>query len=81
MRMKSRLSLTVDPRVIRQAKRVAKKRNMSLSGLVESLLEEASDSSPKANPSRTFSQRWKGKLEVTARDEARFEGLATKHGL
>jgi predicted HicB family RNase H-like nuclease len=40
MRMKNRLSLTIDPLIARKAKRVAKNQNKSLSALVEGLLSD-----------------------------------------
>ncbi len=81
MRMKNRLSLTIDPRIARQAKRVAKKRNTSLSALVEQLLAKESADTTKPESAKPFSQRWKGKLKVAAKDEARFQKLAAKHQL
>ena len=81
MRMKNRLSLTIDPKVVRQAKRVAKKRNTSLSALVEQLLAIESSDMVKPEPTKPFSQRWKGKLKIASKNETRFKKLAAKHQL
>ncbi len=40
--MKSRVTITLDPEVHRLAKRVAKRRHTSVSGLIESLLQAES---------------------------------------
>jgi len=82
MRMKTRLSLTVDPQVTHRAKRVARHRKQSLSAMVEDLLREAADSGGRARSvSRPFSERWAGRLKLESKDEPRFKHLAKKYGL
>lgn len=84
MRMKSRITLTVDPRVTHSAKRAARLRNKSLSALVEDLLREVSmaDSGDAPDPKQSFSERWAGKLKLEHREgDARFEALAGKYDL
>jgi len=84
MRMKSRLTLTVDPQVTHSAKRAARLRNKSLSALVEDLLREVSmvDSGDAPEPKQSFSERWAGKLKLERREgDARFQALAEKYDL
>lgn len=84
--MKSRLSLTVDPKVTHRAKRVARTRNQSLSALVEELLDAVSSAEvdsihATATGKTSFSQRWAGQLHPADRDEARYRRLAAKYDL
>lgn len=84
MRMKTRLSLTVDPQVTHRAKRVARHRKQSLSAMVEDLLREAADSGGRGRArsvSRPFSERWAGRLKLESKDEPRFKHLAKKYRL
>lgn len=81
MRMKNRLSLTIDPVVVRKAKRVAKLQNRSLSSLVEAILSEAVADGSGPEPLEPFSKRWSGQLVVEAKPESRFDHLAAKYGL
>lgn len=83
MRMKSRLSLTVDPEVTHRAKRYARSRNKSLSALVEELLEKVSsaDGHEMVGRKTSFSDRWAGKLSVSNKEEPRYRRLAEKYDL
>jgi len=84
MRMKSRLTLTVDPHVTHAAKRAARLRNKSLSALVEDLLREVSmvDSGAAPESKQSFSERWAGQLELDRKeDDVRFQALAEKYDL
>lgn len=81
MRMKSRVSLTIDPAIARKAKRAAKLQNKSLSSLVEGLLSGMVGDGSAAKPSVPFSERWKGKLSLDRKSEDRFDHLAEKYGL
>jgi len=81
MRMKNRLSLTIDPLIARKAKRVAKNQNKSLSALVEGLLSDVVRGGHKPEPLASFSQRWQGKLSLNRKSESRFEQLANKYDL
>ena len=80
MRMKERITLTLDPGIVRQAKRAAKARRTSLSSLVEGLLHDSVDG-PKAVKETPFSQRWESRLQVIVKVDPRFEHLATKYQL
>jgi hypothetical protein len=79
--MKSRITITLDPNVIRHGKRVARARDTSLSGLIEGLLRE--QGRPESRQwTDSFSKRWRGKL--TLREDSADEllqALKAKHGL
>lgn len=84
--MKSRLSLTVDPKVTHRAKRVARTRKQSLSALVEELLAGVSLTEPDSKDASAadkapFSQRWADQLQAADRDEVRYRRLAAKYDL
>ncbi len=81
MRMKSRLTLTIDPQVMHRAKLYARSRNQSLSSLVEGLLKDVEGGEEEGDSGVSFSKRWGGKLEVASRDEERFQYLSKKYDL
>jgi hypothetical protein len=65
--MKTRVTVTLDPEVLRMAKAVAQMRRTNVSALIEeSLRHAAEESSPR--PAKSFVQRWIGKFEI--RDDA-----------
>ena len=60
--MKGRITLTIDPAIVRRAKKIALERKTSVSALVEGLLRGAPiDSEPK----KSFSKTWAGKFKIT----------------
>lgn len=78
--MKTRITITVDPEVVRHGKRVAQARETSLSALIEGLLREQRPG--ERQQSGTFSQRWQGRLSV--RDDSTdqlLQAMKAKHGL
>ena len=79
--MKNRITITIDPDVIRHSKLVAKARDTSLSGLIEDLLRE--QGRPEHRLRRgSFSSRWRGKL--TLREDTADEllwAMKARHGL
>ncbi|MBL6839055.1 MAG: hypothetical protein ISQ75_08295 [Puniceicoccaceae bacterium] len=81
--MKSRLSLTLDPKVTHRAKRYAQVHNVSLSALVEDLLDKtASEGDLITEPTvKTFSQRWKNSFRPAQRSNERYNRLAEKYDL
>ncbi len=81
MHMKSRVTLTLEPKISHQAKIAARARGMSFSGLVERLLLDELKGSPAARARQSFSQRWNGRLSVSPKAGARFEKLRKKHAL
>ena len=81
--MKTRITLTIDPRVSHRAKQLARQRNTSVSGLVEQFLREATmgeseaDAQEKGSPS--FSERWAGKVRLATKSDPRFRRLKSKY--
>lgn len=77
--MKTRVTLTLAPQTIHEAKKLAHRRHTSVSGLVETLLSEAS--SEKSKP--TFVEKWGGALKLSRRNagEPLFEALKAKYNL
>ncbi|MFQ5923874.1 MAG: DUF6364 family protein [Anaerolineales bacterium] len=78
--MKTRITLTMDPKVTRRAKRIAHERNTSVSALVEELVRSASLASEKEPP---FVRKWAGKFRVrqTSRPDPRRDALRARYGL
>jgi tRNA U34 5-carboxymethylaminomethyl modifying enzyme MnmG/GidA len=78
--MKSRITITLDPTVVRQAKNVARERHTNLSALIEDLLKQTAQSN--VAPRRSFTQKWAGKLTVREdnKDEL-LKALKTRYGL
>ncbi len=81
MRMKDRLTVTMDAQLAAHARQVAHSRGTSVSGLLESLLREALASRPRR--SRAFAERWSGQFSVTPTTpgDARQTALKAKHAL
>lgn len=79
--MKRRITLTIDPAVVRHAKRMARVRRTSLSGLVEDLMRSAS--SPGGEEPGSFVDRWTGKFTVAESEpgDQRMAILKAKYGL
>lgn len=79
--MKERITITLDPEVVRHGKRVARARETSLSGLIEDLLREQGRPE-RRQPAGSFSKRWRGKLTLRAdaADEL-LQALKARHGL
>jgi Family of unknown function (DUF6364) len=78
--MKSRVTITLDPNVVRQAKNVARERHTNLSALIEELLKQTAQAN--VAPRRSFTQKWAGKL--TLREDKKDEllkAIKTRHGL
>ena len=72
--MKTKLTLTIDARLIPRAKRYARSRGVSLSSVVEDALRRlASEEEP------SFVDRWKGRFEPASKDDERFRVLAEKY--
>jgi hypothetical protein len=81
MHIKTRLTLTIDPKVSHIAKDFARCQGLSLSALVEKLLSEVSGHK-QTHPQRArFSQRWKGKMQLTSARDHRTLRLKVKYNL
>ncbi|HWP60617.1 MAG TPA: DUF6364 family protein [Candidatus Acidoferrales bacterium] len=72
--MKTKLTLTIEEKLIPQAKRYAEAKRVSLSGLVEKALENLTQ--PKETP---FSTRWRGKFKTSRRSSARYKALSRRY--
>jgi len=72
--MKVKLTITVDERVVPEAKRYARRKGISLSGLIEQALRDAS-----ASDTPTFSTRWRGRFKPARRTDERYRLLAKKY--
>lgn len=79
--MKHRITVSIDPEVSRQAKKLAHAKQTTVSGLVEGFLR--STSMPTRRKTGSFVERWAGKFAVTQSKpgDLRLEGLKAKHGL
>ena len=73
LRMKRKLTISVDAELIRRAKHHAAARGVSLSSLVETSLRELVR---EGDPS--FASRWRGKFKEARRDDLRYKALARK---
>jgi hypothetical protein len=79
--MKQRVSLTIDPKVMRKARHIAHQRHTSVSQLVEDLLNHLTQPSPREP--EDLVDKWAGKLKLAPRDphDPRRERLWKKYGL
>jgi hypothetical protein len=79
--MKTRVTITLDPKVIRKAKSVARLRQTNLSALIEDLLIQTTKQSTPQRP--TFAQKWTGKFHVRSSDgkDELLDALKNKYGL
>ena len=72
--MKTKVTVTIDERLVPTAKRYARSRGLSLSQLIENALREMG-----AGEAATFSHRWRGKFQSAGRDDERYRALARKY--
>ncbi len=81
MRIKERVTVTLDREIVVQAKRMAHRQGKSLSGFVEASLEASLRPLPKVAGS--FVHRWAGKFSVRDDDQTdqRLVALKAKHRL
>ncbi len=79
--MKQRVSLTIDPKVVRKARQIAHQRQTSVSQLVEDLLNHITH--PSGREPEDLVEKWAGKLKLVPRDvhDPRREHLWRKYGL
>lgn len=64
--MKTRVTLTLDPEIVRQAKNVARVRQTNLSALVEDMLRTTAQQGIAQRPN--FSKKWGGKFSARPSD-------------
>jgi predicted CopG family antitoxin len=80
--MKSRVTITIDSDLLRQAKRMARDRKISLSEIIEDLLKHNKDQSHASNKKVSFSNKWLGKLELRkTQNDPLLDALQTHHNL
>ncbi len=72
--MKTKLTVTIDERLVPKAKQFARSRGLSLSQLIENALREMG-----ADEAGSFSRRWRGKFLLARHDDARYRALAKKY--
>jgi len=77
--MKARVTITLEPAILLQAKTVAEARHTNLSSLIEGLLEQTVR---RTVPGRTkFSKNWAGKFTVRNDKDELLEAMKARHGL
>ncbi len=79
--MKRKLTLSVDGSLTHRAKTLARRRGQSLSGMIEGLLARELEPEQAIAPSESFTERWAGGFQVSARQDARARHLKSKYGL
>ena len=79
--MKSRVTLTVDPLIMKKATKVAHARRTSVSGLIEGLIRQIPETSGK--PKTSFADKWAGKFQLRQSDrpDPKLEYLKKRYGL
>jgi hypothetical protein len=79
--VKTRVTITLDPGVIRKAKTVARLRHTNLSSLIEDLLIQTARRGTSARVG--FSKRWVGKFDIRQSDEKDdlLDALKQRYGL
>jgi antitoxin component of RelBE/YafQ-DinJ toxin-antitoxin module len=76
MRMKTKLTLSIDKKLIPESKKFARRYGKSVSQLVEELLNE------KINKNNIgFSKKWLGKFEVAEKEDLRYKKLQDRYSL
>jgi len=81
MHMKQRITLTIDPEAAQRAKKLARARRTSVSGLVQDLLNSAP--LPQQAGKASIAEKWLGKLTLkpAVPTDVRMTGLRRKYGL
>jgi hypothetical protein len=79
--MKKRVTLTMDPDVVRRAKRLAHRRNTSVSALVEDFVRKAALTDE--DPGTSFVEKWAGKFRVRtdSRPDPKLAALRARYRL
>ena len=74
--MKAKINLTIEKELVPLVKRYARKIGKSVSELVESLLWERIEVDQSS-----FSQKWRGKFTIIAKDKIRYQKLSKRYQL
>lgn len=72
--MKQKINLTLDGELISRTKRYARKKGISVSALIESLLDGAV-----SKEDSRFSQKWQGKFKLADKDSVRMHKLKERY--
>ncbi len=72
--MRAKLTVTVDERLVPEAKRYAQRQGTSLSRLIEQALRDVG-----ASPTPTFSARWRGRFKPSGRRHKRYRLLVKRY--
>lgn len=72
--MKAKLTITVDERLVPEAKQYARARGTSLSRVIENALREVSRTGP-----ATFTARWRGQFRAARRPGERYRRLVKRY--
>jgi hypothetical protein len=72
--MKTKLTVTIDVKLLPKAKRFARSRGVSLSRWIEDALRRVS-----ADQGPSFGERWRGKFQASKRGGERYRQLAKKY--
>ncbi len=72
--MKQKINITLDGELITRTKRYARKKGISVSALIESLLTGAV-----LKDEKRFSQKWQGKFKLAEKDSARMHKLKERY--
>ncbi len=80
--MRSRINLTIDPKIAHRAKQYAKREKTSLSAIVEEYLDtRTKGNQSEANRSLTFTEKWKGTMTLKSGEtDDRLNKLKEKYG-
>jgi hypothetical protein len=79
--MKTRVTITLDPAVIRKAKTVARLRKTNLSALIEDLLNQTAKTSTPRH--KSFTRKWTGKFQArpTEGNDDLLDAMKKRYGL
>jgi hypothetical protein len=72
--LKTKLTVTIDKRLLPNAKHYARSRGLSLSRFFENALREMG-----ADEAGSFSRRWRGKFSLAGHDDERDRALTQKY--
>jgi len=73
--MKTKLTITIDEKLLPRAKAWARRRNVSLSEVIETALRDLSESAD----ATSFASRWRGRFRAAGKNEPRYEQLSRKY--
>ncbi len=74
--MKTKLTVTIDEKLLPRAKEYARGRGVSLSEVIEATLRELSAGS---GTDSSFANRWRGRFRPARKNERRYQLLAKKY--